>query len=521
MNEEAGNDALRTDPRTFAVRAIAMLGQLVLPIIVGAFAILDKGDLGDLLLYFVPLVLVAGGGNLLFAYLRWTRLTYTVGNTDIRVESGVLSRAARSVPYERIQDVSLEQKPLPRLFGLVEVRFETGAGGGDDLSLAYLRESEGERLRELVRSRREGPAAFAAPIGEEELAEANTAHLLYAMSPRRVVTFGLFEFSLVVVAVAAGVAQQFDFLLPFEIWDWRGWRDISDWRAWGDQLSGPGAWLAGLGIHAQVLGALIAALALLLIGVASGVVRTVLREWGFRLERTDKGLRRRRGLLTRTDLVMPTHRIQALRVRTGMVRRLFGFHALKAVSLASDSGSANHDAVPFGRMDEIARVVSETGFALPEESSDWHRGAPAHRIDAFLLGLAAMLVLSGIALALGHWKLAIVPTILGGGAIAFDQFLTWRWTRHALDRDRLYTRRGWLAPSMTIAARHKLQSVELVQHPLARLRGYADVRFGLAGGNLRLRGLSVAEAERVRAAVLDSMAANDFSQISEATPTGC
>ena len=67
MNEEAGNDALRTDPRTFAVRAIAMLGQLVLPIIVGAFAILDKGDLGDLLLYFVPLVLVAGGGNLLFA----------------------------------------------------------------------------------------------------------------------------------------------------------------------------------------------------------------------------------------------------------------------------------------------------------------------------------------------------------------------------------------------------------------------------------------------------------------------
>jgi putative membrane protein len=60
-----------------------------------------------------------------------------------------------------------------------------------------------------------------------------------------------------------------------------------------------------------------------------------------------------------------------------------------------------------------------------------------------------------------------------------------------------------------------------VQHPLARLRGYADVRFGLAGGNLRLRGLSVAEAERVRAAVLDSMAANDFSQIGEATPTGC
>ncbi len=145
----------RTDPRSFAVRAISMLGQLVLPILFGAFAILDEGDLGDLALYFVPLVLVAVGANMAFAYLRWRRLTYTVGEADIRVESGILSRAARSVPYERIQDVSLEQKPVPRLFGLVEVKFETGAGGGDDLALTYLTQGEGERLRELVRARRD------------------------------------------------------------------------------------------------------------------------------------------------------------------------------------------------------------------------------------------------------------------------------------------------------------------------------------------------------------------------------
>ena len=34
------------------------------------------------------------------------------------------------MPYERIQDVSLEAKPLPRLLGLVAVKFETGAGTG-------------------------------------------------------------------------------------------------------------------------------------------------------------------------------------------------------------------------------------------------------------------------------------------------------------------------------------------------------------------------------------------------------
>ncbi len=96
MSEEPAATPLRTDPRTFAVRAASLVGQLVLPIIVGGFAILDRGDFDDVIVYFLPLVIVAIGLNLLFAYLRWSRLTYTVGAADIRVDSGVLSRSARS-----------------------------------------------------------------------------------------------------------------------------------------------------------------------------------------------------------------------------------------------------------------------------------------------------------------------------------------------------------------------------------------------------------------------------------------
>ena len=125
------------------------------------------------------------------AYLGWYRFTYRIGASDIRVESGVIARAARSVPYERIQDVSLEQKLLPRLFGLVEVRFETGAGGKDELKLAYLTEAEGERLREVVRSQKDGAAPVPGADTPAEPVEAPPP--LFAMGPRRVVTFGLFR----------------------------------------------------------------------------------------------------------------------------------------------------------------------------------------------------------------------------------------------------------------------------------------------------------------------------------------
>jgi putative membrane protein len=56
----------------------------------------------------------------------------------------------------------------------------------------------------------------------------------------------------------------------------------------------------------------------------------------------------------------------------------------------------------------------------------------------------------------------------------------------------------------------------IVRNPLARVRGYADIRFGLAGGHLRMRGIALADAMRIRDAVLSSMGEQDFSEVVEA-----
>lgn len=498
----------RTDPRSFGVRAVMMLFQLAIPLAIASVTILDDGGVLDFVLYFLPVIIAVLSINLLIAYLQWTRLTYTVGSNDIRVESGLLSRTARSVPYERIQDVSLEQKLVPRLFGLAEVKFETGAGGGDDLALAYLCEAEGERLRELVRERRDGVEVETATVAADapHAVSPEPAEVLFAMSPQRIVTFGLFEFSLVVVAVVFGALQQFDFLLPFDVWDIEGWER---------RLTGPGQWLAGLGVLAQLVGLLVALATVLVVGMVTGVVRTVLREWGFLLERTAKGLRRRRGLLTRTDVVMPIHRVQAVRVETGFIRRYFGWHGLKVISLASDSGAANHEAVPFGKMGEIAPVVATTGFRLPPDDAQWHPSTVQYRVDRVLLAIPVFLILSIVAMVMDQPVLAPLPLVLGTGATALYEYLRWRWDRHAIGPRQLYNRHGWFAPSMAIASRVKLQSVEVVQGPLARWRGYASLVLGLAGGSLRIDGMPIAQAREWRAAICDSISGADFSELVE------
>src|SRR4029079_15990611 len=100
---------------------------------------------------------------------------------------------ARSVPYERIHDVSLEQALVRRLFGMVEVKFETGAGGTDELVIRSVDAAEPDALRETVRAHRSGAAA--AP-GKPAQPVEEPSRILFAMDFRRLITFGLFEFSL-------------------------------------------------------------------------------------------------------------------------------------------------------------------------------------------------------------------------------------------------------------------------------------------------------------------------------------
>lgn len=501
----------RTAPLSVAVGAIGSLQQAIFPALAAAFGIGFDGS-GVLIGLLVGLAVIVVSS--LISYLAWARLTYTVGAEDIRVESGIISRAARSVPYERIQDVSLEQKLLPRVFGLVAVKFETGAGGGDDLALTYLASAEGERLRQLVRERRDETETPTETMARRDVAKTAAADeagdALFTMGPRRLFIFGTFEFSLAVFAVLGGLLQYLDTFLDIEIWDLDFWRDLAQER---------GGWLFELGLYAQAIGAVLGLLIVALIGSATGLFRTFSREWGFFLERTARGFRRRRGLFTRTDVVMPIHRVQALRVGTRFVRYRFGWHSLRFISLAQDAGSSSHVVAPFAKMKELAPIVEAAGFHLPAEDAQWYRASERYNLDS-ALGDAVWFLVGGAiggtatALTAPEWTgLAIGIPLVMAGLSAIANVLAWQFKRHALDQTQIMVRSGVLSPTSTIATRVKLHSAEIAQGPIARWRGYATLHLGLAGGELAVPGIPLARAHELRASILKTIAATDFSRL--------
>jgi putative membrane protein len=502
VDQPVADDGHRLDIKGLLVGLVMGLPQLFFPIIAIVFGTRSQNN-PELIPIAIGAVLMI---SVLFRWIGWMRFRYYIGEHDVRIESGLLNRTARSIPYERIQDVSIEQKPLARIFGLGEVKFETGNGDGDDAKLSFVSVEEANRLREVVKTHKSGAVVAA---GAEEPVDHTDAPPIFAMDGKRVFIFGLYSFSLVIFAVLGGLAQQFDFLLPFEIWDFRHWIGVAEDRGVSvDNIN-------GISVSTRIILALIALGSLIFIGLATGIIRTLLREHGFRLERTAKGFRRRRGLLTLTDVVMPAHRVQAAVIQTGPIRKRRGWHSLKFVSLAQDSKEeSNFVAAPFATLGEIWPIANAAMVDAPDSETPFQRGVGQHWSIQILL-LLPVLLMAMLAVILFADASPLRSILLLLLLVPFVPFLwlDWRKYRYALDAGQIYVRRGWWQQRLTIAPQVKVQTVEIAQGPISRRQGLATLKFGIAGGTLEMIALPLATAHAIRDAVMERVAAVDYSAI--------
>lgn len=445
-----------------------------------------QGRLGIALMIFAGIAVVTLGG----LFLHWRRFSFRVGSDAIRIDSGIISRNQRTIPFDRVADVSIEQGPLQRLFRIARVTLETGGSGAgkEEGVLDGIALTRAETLRKHVRTMRLGVGR--AGMGGTGVAADVTAEPeappLFAMDLRRVLTLGLFNFSLALFAGLFGLSQTIGDALGIDPFKRRFWTPILE-------QSGLGEWLL-----AHRVGLAISGLAVLVVaGIATGTIRTLLREFGFRLDRTGNGFRRRRGLLTKTDVSLPARRIQAGLVATGPIRNHFGWRAFKVLSLAGEGGGQpgekardNHVLAPLATDGEIAGIASHIGLAMPGADTAWRPVSRGH-VTSFLAVVGPLMLAAALA---GLLFLAALnapaqpyagpPLIALGGFVALGllRWFEWRHTAYALESGRLLVRTGWWCRRTFLIPLRNVQSVTLKESSLSRRFGIASLVVDVAGG---------------------------------------
>ena len=467
--------ARRLHPGTIALRIVVKAPQNAAGIVaLGAAA--SQGGL-RVMLGVGALALVAAA---VFTWARWRSFTYRIAAGELVIADGILHRNRRSIPFERIQDVSIDQKLLARVFGLARVRIETGGGEADEATLDSVSLAEAGRLRAVLRG---GDASSAEPDAPPP---ARTT--IFAMDTRRVLTMGLFGFSLVWVGVLFAGLNQLGDLIGL---DWHGWRD---WAGVARQEA--------IALATPLFAAL-AAIVALAIGAISGVARTFFVEHGFRLEQEGDRLRRVRGLTTRTEVVVSLARVQLALIECGMVSGRFGWSGLRFQTLggSDDVGGRQHVA-PFARDDEVARVLAAARYPA-FDPLPLRPVAFGHVVRATILrGLGPLVVIGIFSLFVpfAAFALIIVPVPVAAALLARRRH------RYAILGNHLHVMRGVLAKRAWIVPLARIQSVSVTRSPLQRLLGIATVRVDTAGakgiGRPDIADLAVEDAEPLARALL-------------------
>ena len=121
---------------------------------------------------FVALIGGVAALGLVAGFISWRFTRFIADETELRVESGWISRRSRRISYTRLQSVDVMQPLAARLLGLAEVRIDAGAH--DSTKLRYLSRRRAYELRDFLMLRAHGAQVSV------DVARAQTSDPLFA-----------------------------------------------------------------------------------------------------------------------------------------------------------------------------------------------------------------------------------------------------------------------------------------------------------------------------------------------------
>jgi putative membrane protein len=469
----------RLHPMSWLFVLLQQLKQFIVPLLVLLF--LGRGDRNELWSMIVVI------GFAVVALWRYLTFHYRITADSVVIDSGLLQRSRRQVPFSRIHNVAIHQSLLHRLFGVAEVRLESAGGDKPEAEMRVLQLADAIALEALVRRRAAPP--------QIDVAEAAAADgtVLLVLSPAEVLRLGLVSNrGMIVLGGLAVTVSQLNPQLPDDV-STRWGRTLS--MFFGSHHFGWSEYaVAGVGL----LFGFVVLLRLFSVSLA------LLQYWGFRLEQHGRRLTVERGLLTRLRTSAPRRRIQAFTLTEGVLHRLFRRRTLDVDSAVAEDRNQRRGLRELAPIATPAACDGLVRELLPGATWPPPRWQPLHPRAWWRLSLPGVAFSLLLAAALG-WRFG------ASGVIGALLWLPWamyvarqhaRRAGYAIDARLVGTCSGWWSRQWRFAELDKLQALQLRQSPLDRRMGMASLWLDTAGASgdaLRIRHLPLPEARALHA----------------------
>ncbi|MGH7458404.1 MAG: PH domain-containing protein [Longimicrobiaceae bacterium] len=456
----------RLHPLTLIFEAIRFGRSFVIPAVVAGVG--TGGDDLIRMLAFTALFIAVPAP--FYAVLRYLTFRYRLAGNELVIDSGMLERKRRVIPLHRVQNIDTRRSFLQRLLKVAEVRVETASSEGAEASLVVLGVGEAESLRaEMLRRRR--AAGKGESAGEEAAPLAPDSRRVAALSVGELAIAGATANRAGLIAV--GIASAIELLTELRI-------DLPV-----PDLD-PESVLASTPVFGVLLVALALILAVVIVGWVISIVTTVIGFHGFVLDRRGDELRKRYGLLSRTEAHVPLERVQAVRVEESLLRRPFGLAALKIETAGSRVGQGQRGGaeafIPIARRADVPRLVAELFDDFDYAAVRYRPSHPKAARRALGRYSVPVAVLWLLLFWLGGWRSSLwALPLLAVSYLCSRVYL--RHLGHALEPGFVVARNGFWNRITWVIPERKVQTVHQTESPFQRRHGLATVTVDTAAAS--------------------------------------
>ncbi len=437
-----------------------------------------------------PVALLLAGAaaavlGLVIAVLQWWRFTFVVQADELLVSKGVLAQERLTIPMDRVQSVSVEQKFLHRLVGLVSAAVDTAGSSTAEFEIDAIDRGRAEALQRLVAGQRR-TATSPHPVGPVGVGQAATdlpqEEELVSRSLSDLIKIGISGWpwaGLVALAPILALGENlFDFI-PLDVID-------------GDELiddlpSEFGPSLVGV-LIAVVIGVL---LVVTLLGALLQIGREVVSHWDLKLIKTETGFRRTAGLFSKTSKASTATRIQSLQIDRTPMEKFLGIAKLTLPTIGE--GDLVVPGTSESEIDRVRRIVFEGGSEPPvlDRKISYLSIFLAVRNRAFVAVPLSILLYFTI----GWWSALILVSIPLEWLIARRRWRLRRWSLTPVRISEYYELVNQHSAEVDLI---KAQTVTVSQSFFERRRGLATIKIDMAEGYLSVPLIGHAEANAVR-----------------------
>jgi len=456
--------------RLHPVSLLFTVGRFARSLLAPAIAVMFFSGAGYQIWFLVPFG-IAGIASL----VKYVFYRYRLGEDEMMVREGVLTRNERHIPYARIQNINLVQNPFHRMLKVAEVHVETASGTKPEAIIRVLSLASVADIRERVfkdRARKIDPEASA----EQE----ESTQRLLELPVRELIILGLISNrGMVVIAAFVGAVTQFD------LWD-------LDWEAIVKQAP---AWAQRIGLPSELpgpvvsvaVGVMVVVLGIVLMKLLS-IIWALFRFYGFTLDLGASNLHARYGLFTRYTAAIPSHRIQLLSSRTTPLHRLLKRTGVLAETAGGGAGNQGEEQRETHRLWLAPILAAERTDAFNRailqdvdlREAQWN---PLPKLARRRIRNKSLFVSAVVSIAtvffLGWWSLAVLA-----GLFTWSFIHAAMWWKHAawtIGPTAMAFRSGWWTRRASMVRFAKIQSVSLTQTPFDRRHDMARIAVDTAG----------------------------------------